>query len=156
MVMTQTRMSYTSPKRERGTMHLSPRLRVGLVSGGEQRAIVPRRGAALLVCIFVVALTATIVVSMLEIETTEMAASRNTVYYEQALYAAGAAAHHALAELAADPSWRAGIATTEFPAGSGNTYSATIVNGVSGQVVITAVGTASGVTRRLQVTVQLL
>ena len=57
------------------------------------------RGAALLVCIFVVALTSLLVVSMLDVETIQMAASRNTVYYEQALSLAGAAAHHALAEL---------------------------------------------------------
>ena len=114
-----------------------------------------RRGAALLVCLFVMMITTVFVVSLLDVETTEMAASRNTVSYEQALYLAGAAAHHALAELEANPNWRAGIAATEFPAGSGNSYSATIVGGVVGEVVITATGTAGTVTRRLKVRVQL-
>ncbi len=119
-------------------------------------ALVDRRaGAALLVCIFVLALTSALVVSMLDIETTQMTASRNVVYHEQALFLAGAAVHHALAELEANAAWRAGIPSTQFPAGSGKTYSATIVNGAAGQVVVTGVGNAGAVTRRVQVTVEL-
>jgi Tfp pilus assembly protein PilX len=114
-----------------------------------------RAGAALLVCVFVLALTAALVVSMLEIETTQMTASRNVAYHEQALFLAGAAAHHALAELETNPAWRTGIPSTEFPASSGRTYSATIVDGAPGHVIITGVGVVSAVTRRVQVTVEL-
>jgi type II secretory pathway component PulK len=114
-----------------------------------------RAGAALLVSIFVLALTSALVVSMLEIETIQMTASRNVLYHEQALFLAGAAAHHALAELEADAAWRTGIPSTQYPAGSGNTYSATVVNGLAGQVVVTGVGNVGDVTRRVQVTVEL-
>ena len=114
-----------------------------------------RSGAALLVCIFVVTLTTMLVMSMLEIQTTETAALRNTADYERALYLAGAAAHHALAELEADSSWRDGISLTEYPAGSGFTYSATILDGAPGQVVISGFGTAGAVTRKVDVTVEL-
>ncbi len=114
-----------------------------------------RCGAALLICLFVMALTTALVVSILDGLTLQMTASRNTVYYEQALYLAGAAAHHALAELENNPNWRTGIPSTEFPSGSGNTYSATVGNGITGQVIVTTTGTAGSVTRKLQVTIEL-
>lgn len=113
------------------------------------------RGAALLVCLFVVTLTTLLVVSVLEIETMQMTASRNTVYHEQALALAGAAVHHVFAELELNPAWRVGVQNVEYPVGSGNTYSATVVDGATGQVQITATGTVASVTRRLLVTAEL-
>jgi hypothetical protein len=110
---------------------------------------------ALLVAIFVMTVTAAIVVLMLETQVSQMAALRHTAAYERANYLAAAATHHALAELEADPSWRTGIPSTEFPAGSGQTYSATVAAIDSSTVVVTATGNASNVARKLQVTVQL-
>ena len=86
-------------------------------------------------------------------QNSRMASVRNTTAYEQSLYLAGAAAHHALAELEADSSWRAGLTNVEFPASSGNTYSATIVDDPPSSVIISASGTADGITRNLQLTV---
>jgi hypothetical protein len=111
------------------------------------------RGAALLVCIFVMAMCTAVVVAVLETEMLQMTAVRHTLSYESALYLAGAGAHHALAELEADPAWRTGIPPTEFPSGSGNTYSVTVVDGGSG-VIVTGVGIAGGVTRKVQLTVE--
>ena len=86
-------------------------------------------------------------------QNTRMAAVRNTAAYEQALYLAGAAAHHALAELEADSSWRTGLTDIEFPPSSGNTYSATITDDAPTGVIIDASGTADGITRKVQLSV---
>jgi len=112
-----------------------------------------RRGAAIIVVIFVVLVMSIMVVSALKMQTSRMASVRNTTAYEQALYLAGAAAHHALAELEADSSWRDGITNVEFPAGSGNTYSAIITEDPPSGVIIDASGTADGFTRKLQLSV---
>jgi type II secretory pathway component PulK len=103
--------------------------------------------------LFVVSIITVMVVSVYELQLAQWAAVRNTSDYEKALYLAGAAVHHALAEIEDDADWRAGIASTEYPSGSGQTYSATVVDDTSGMVVITASGTANDVTRKLQVTI---
>jgi len=113
-----------------------------------------RRGTALLVCIFTMSITAVLVISVLDTETIEMSALRNNNEYERALYLAGAAVHHALAELEQNSSWRSGISSTEYPTGSGNVYSATLVDGAGATVVITGTGSAGSFTRNLEVSVQ--
>ncbi|MBX7168051.1 MAG: hypothetical protein K1X74_17075 [Pirellulales bacterium] len=112
-----------------------------------------RRGAALLLSLFVIAVTSVMVLGMLDTQTSEAAAVRNAIDYDRALYLAGAAVHSALAELEIDPSWSKGISSTEFPAGSGNHYSAT-VDQVDGLIVVTGSGSSGAVTRNLQVTIQ--
>ena len=113
----------------------------------------PRRAAALLVCIFVVAITTVLVVSMLECQMLRMTAMRNTLEYERALYLAGAAVHHALALMqeSEDPFEPFSIGPIEFPAGSGNTYRADAI-GAGSNVVITGTGTSGGTSRHLRVT----
>jgi len=108
---------------------------------------------ALLLCLFVMVLTSVLLVGLLGTATSQLTAVRNTADYERALYLAGAAVHHALAEIEADPSWRGDISSTEFPAGSGNTYTASAVDGAGNTVVITGSGTAGSVTRKLEVTI---
>ena len=112
-----------------------------------------RSGAAIVVCIFVVLVMSIMVISALEMQTSRMASVRNTTAYEQALYMAGAAAHHALAELEADSNWRDGLTDIEFPSGSGNTYSVTVTDDPPTGVIIDATGTAGGITRKLQLSV---
>jgi len=113
-----------------------------------------RRGAALLICLLIVSATGLMVISMVEAEAYQFSALRNTIAYERANYLAAAAVNHSLAELEQDVSWRTGISSTEFPSGTGDTYSATAVDGAGKQVVVTGTGTADGVTRTLQITVQ--
>lgn len=113
----------------------------------------PRRGMALLLCLFIVAITSSLLIGVLDTCTTQYSAVRNTTDYDAAQYLAGAAVHHALAEMELDSSWMTGIPATEFPVGSGRTYSATVAAGAGGTVVITGVGTAHNTTRRLEVTV---
>jgi hypothetical protein len=110
---------------------------------------------SLLVCLFVITVTSALLIGILDTCTMQYSAIRNTTDYEAAQYLAGAAVHHALAELEADPNWIAGIPATEFPTGSGRTYSATAVPGAGQTVVVTGVGVAGSTTRRLEVTVSL-
>jgi type II secretory pathway component PulK len=110
---------------------------------------------ALLVCLFVVGLITSLLVGVLDTCTAQYGAVRNTTDYDAAQYLAGAAVHHALAQLETDPSWTAGIGSTEFPVGSGRTYSASVATGPGSTVIITGVGTAGSTTRKVEVTVSL-
>ena len=127
----------------------------GATSSRATRKCSSRSGAAILVSIFVVAVMSIMVVSAVKIQSSRMASVRNTVAYEQALYLAGAAAHHALAELEADSSWRTGLTDVEFPPASGNTYTATVTDDAPTGVIIDASGTADGITRSVQLSVSL-
>ena len=109
---------------------------------------------ALMVVLLVMAVATALVVSVLDTEMIQYASLRNTMDYERASYLAGSACHHALAELEKDSAWRDGISSTEFPSGSGNTYSATAVTSGS-DILITGTGTSGSVTRTLQVTVSI-
>jgi len=122
----------------------------------KQRNQIKRRraGAALMTALFVMAVTTVIVVGILDTETLEYAALRNTIEYDRARYLAEAGIAHSLAFLERDIEWRLGIAPTEFPPGSGNTYSATAVDGPDSTVLVTATGTSGRTTRRLQVKVK--
>ena len=110
-----------------------------------------RNGAALLLCLFVVVMTSLLVVRIFSTETAAMSAYRNTVEYNQALHLAGAAVHHALAELENDFAWRGTVSEGVFPAD--DTYTATAVDGAGGEVVVTGMGAKGEVVRSLEVTV---
>ena len=61
-----------------------------------------RGGVALLMCLFVIFMVSVWLTDMLTTQTAHMAAIRNTVEYQQALYLANAGVHHAAAELEAN------------------------------------------------------
>lgn len=113
-----------------------------------------RRGAALLFALFVMTLSSTLVVATLDAQTMRYAALRNTRDWDEARYLAEAGLNHAFSELEQDITWRAGVLTTEFPAGSGLTYAVTVTDGTDGEVEINAVGTAGDFSRRLSVTIK--
>lgn len=110
---------------------------------------------ALLVCLFVVAATSALLVGVLDTVTTQYSAVRNTTDYDAAQYLAGAAVHHALAEIELNPTWMTGIPSTEYPNGSGRTYSATVAAGAGNTLIVTGMGTAGSTTRRLEATVSI-
>jgi len=93
-------------------------------AGPQHRA----RGAALLVCIFAMLIVSSLVVLVLEVGTTEMAITRNTLSLSKALYGADAGIQHALAMLRADRTWRAGfiVTSTGTVGGLSKTVRATI------------------------------
>jgi Tfp pilus assembly protein PilX len=117
------------------------------------RRTVPRRGAALLVCLFIIFVTTTLVVSILDTETLELSALRNSIDYEKAVALANAGVHHAAAELESNSTWRGTVTDGAYPAN--NTYQATAVSGSNNTVVVTARGVAGGITRTVISTIEL-
>jgi len=107
-----------------------------------------------MLALFLMVVVSTIVVTTVDTTTLQFTASRNTISWDRARYLAEAGVQHAMAELEADFNWRTGIGATQFPSGSGNIYSVTVVNGAPGEAIITSTGVAGGVTRRIQVTVE--
>lgn len=115
----------------------------------------PRRsrgGAALLVCLFIIFFVTVMVVNVLDTETLQLSALRNTLDYERALYLANSGIHHVAAELEADPNWRGTVTDGAYP--GDDTYSATAVDGTYGMVTVTSSGVSGEVTRRIQATIQ--
>jgi hypothetical protein len=106
-----------------------------------------------MVCVFVIAMTSLLVVRILDTETAQLAAIRNTTDYERALYLAGAGVHHALAELESDNGWRGTVTAGSYPADG--SYTATAVDGVGAEVVVTGIGVAGDAVRTLEATVSL-
>ena len=124
-----------------------------------------RTGAALMMAMFVMAVASMLVVTILDTQTLQFASLRNTMDYDRARYLAEAGVGHALAILERDfenqPLRDDGIATRQFPPGSGNTYSATVEyeddksDEDYGTMLITARGDAGQFTRWLQITVKM-
>ncbi len=126
-----------------------------LAGSPDRRCARSRRGMSLLVCLFILSIVSLLVLGMLDSATLNLSTARNTADYERAAYLAGAGVHHALAELEQNKNWRGVIPSTEFPSGSGRTYSSTIVDGAANEVIITGIGLSGGVARSLQVTVEI-
>ena len=80
------------------------------------------RGAALMIAIFAMVIVSGLVVIALDVATTDMAITRNTLSLSKALYVADAGVQHALAMLRADRAWRTGFSSpgVELPSGSGS------------------------------------
>ncbi len=118
------------------------------------RPFLVRRGAALLLAIFVMTLVSTLAVATLDAEMMRYMALRNTRQWDEARYLAEAGLNDAFAQLEQDISWRGGIPGTEFPAGSGWTYRVTVTDGADGTVDLLSTGTVGNFTRTLHVTVK--
>lgn len=113
----------------------------------------PRRGAALLVCLFIIFIVTILVVNVLDTEMLELSSLRNTINYEKALYLANAGVHHAAAELENSSTWRGTVSEGSYPAN--DTYTATAVDGSNNTVVVTARGAAGGIIRTVTATIEL-
>ncbi len=113
-----------------------------------------RRGAALMLALFVMTVVSTLVVSMSNTQMLRYSALRNTRDWDSSRYLAEAGLHHALSQLEKDIDWRSGVPATEFPAGSGETYSASVVDGPGGTVIVTARGSVGTFSRVLRATVK--
>ena len=112
-----------------------------------------RRGAALMICMFIIFIVTMLVVNVLDTEMLELSSLRNTINYEKALYLANAGVHHAAAELESSSTWRGTVGEGAYPAN--DTYTATAVDGANNTVVITARGAAGGITRTVSATIEL-
>jgi Tfp pilus assembly protein PilX len=112
-----------------------------------------RRGAALMICMFIIFLVTLLVVNMLDTLTLELSSVRNNIDYERALYLANAGVHAAAAEMEADPGWRGTVTDGAFP--GDDTYEATAVNGALGTAIVTGRGVSGSVTRTVTAVFQL-
>lgn len=113
----------------------------------------PRRGVALLLCLFVVFMVSSLVLAMLNTETIQAAAARNVHDYERALYLANAGIQHACAEIEADADWRGTVTDGSYPAD--DSYSATAADGTGGQIDIVSIGVSGDVSRTVEAIVEL-
>lgn len=113
-----------------------------------------RKGAALLVALLVMAATTMVLVSVLDTQTMQFMALNNTLNYDRARYLAEAGMNHSLSILEQDITFRGTISQADFPAGSGNSYQATVQDGVAGAIAITASGTSGTFTRRVAANVK--
>lgn len=106
-----------------------------------------------MICMFIVFVVTILTVNVLDTETVELSALRNSIDYEKALYLANAGVHHAAAELEASSTWRGTVSQGSYPAN--DTYTATAVDGSNNTVVVTARGAAGEVTRTVVATIEL-
>ncbi len=114
---------------------------------------VRRRGATLLVVLFIMLISSMTLIGILDSTASQSVALNNSIDYDKALFLANAAVHHAAAELELNGPWYGTIGPIEFPAGSGETYTATTTVGSGDTVIITGAGTSGSITRSLQATV---
>lgn len=105
-----------------------------------------------MVCMFIIFVVTILVVNILDTETVELEALRNSIAYDKALFLANAGVHHAAAELENLSTWRGTVTDGSYPAN--DTYTATAVDGSNNTVVITAKGSAGGVIRTVVATVE--
>ncbi len=77
--------------------------------------ITNRSGAALLMCLFTLFIVSAFLVNVFSTEALQLASTRNSIEYEQALYQANAGIHHACAQLMADNSWRGTLTDGVIP-----------------------------------------
>jgi Tfp pilus assembly protein PilX len=112
-----------------------------------------RRGAALMLCLFIIFLVTLLVVAVLDTETLELSALRNSMDYERALFLANAGVHHAAAELENLSTWRGTVSEGSFPAH--DSYTATAVDGANNTVVVTAQGASGTIVRTVTATIEL-
>lgn len=115
----------------------------------------PDRGAALIMCLLLVLIVASLVTSVLDTETLQLAAARNTIEYEQALYWANAGVHRACAELLGNPSFRGTLSEgTLPPAASASGFSVSVSDDV-GSVLVVATGYAGHGERTVEANIEL-
>jgi len=122
------------------------------------QAIVRRRrtcsASALLVVIFLVALTTPLVCLLLDAHSSHIRCTQNHIEGMTALYVAQAGVHDAMNELLQDGGWRSGFTDKTFPADLGHSYTVTVADGDGGTVAITSTGqTESGYSKTVTATV---
>lgn len=118
------------------------------------KVLSPRRGAAILVALLVMAATTMVLAAVLDTQTMQYMALNNTLDYDRARYLAEAGMNHSVSILEQDITFRGTISQADFPAGSGNSYQATVQDGPAGTISILAAGTSGTFTRRVAANVK--
>ena len=117
-----------------------------------------RRGMALMMAMFVMTVCAMIVITILDTQTLQFTALRNTMDYDRARYLAESGVQHALAFLEEDYDLIGidayDIAWTDAPDGN-NQYMVDLSEGANGTVIIAAQGRSGNFTRKLEISVKM-
>ena len=104
-----------------------------------------KRGAVLLLLLFLMAVSVPLVCVLLEAQTTQVRVTHNVVGDVTALYVAEAGVHDAISQLLLSGTWRTGFTSKEFPTGLGHTYTVTLVDDPPGKITIASTSkTADG------------
>jgi len=111
-----------------------------------------RSGFALLICMFMIVLTSTIVIGLFRSQSSQMTALRSTLEYERCRYLAEAGIQDVVSRLQADRDWTGTTGKVVFPRGSDGAYTATAVSAGSETVSITSVGVVGEATSTMQIT----
>ena len=113
-----------------------------------------RDGAALVFTLLGVFMCTMLLVQILDTQTLNAAALRNTLDYQRALYLANAGVHAVAAELEADPTWRGVLTEGAYPAH--DTYTVSAVSGADlDMVIVTASGVSGDRTRTISAKIEL-
>ncbi|MEO8493723.1 MAG: hypothetical protein ABI614_01530 [Planctomycetota bacterium] len=117
-----------------------------------------RRGMALMMALFVMTVCSMIVITILDTQTLQFTALRNTMDYDRARYLAESGVQHALAFLEQDYAVigvdKYDVPWTNAP-DANNQYMATLSAGPNGTVIIAAQGRSGNFTRKLEITVKM-
>lgn len=105
------------------------------------RRIKNRRGAILLMTVFIIALGAILIIGFLQLSLADLQIVRNHHYSLRALYIAEAGVEDAMYELTQDKNWNDGFTNKAF---AGETYTVTITAIDSKTKVIDSAGTVDG------------
>ncbi|MFH1362005.1 MAG: hypothetical protein ABIH69_05065 [bacterium] len=109
-----------------------------------------RRGAALLLTVFLIAIGAILIIGFLELSLADLQIVRNHQYSTRALYIAEAGIEDAIYELAQNANWNAGFAAKAY---AGETYTV-VVTEIDAKInVLNSTSTVDGVFQR-QIEVQ--
>lgn len=107
-------------------------------------------------CLFMVFMVSSLVLNIVQTETLQLAATRNSIEYEQSLYWANAGVHHACAQLTADASWRGAVTDGTVPPGTPAAgYTATATDDGAGNVLVVSTGYSGQGMRTVQATIEL-
>lgn len=125
---------------------------------GKQLGRKRRRGAALMMALFVMTICMMIVITILDTQTLQFTALRNTVDYDRARYLAESGIQHSLAFIEQDYDL-IGIDKYDVPwtnaPDSNNQYMADLSEGPNGTIIVVSQGRSGNFTRRLEITIKM-
>jgi len=104
--------------------------------------------------LFVAVVVSTMVVSMLDLTTTDLKVARNLQEELRAYYIAEAGAETAIKELKNDVNWSDGFEGVSFPPGSDGSFTVTISHLDSSLIEVTSVGKVGETNKTVKVTLK--
>jgi Tfp pilus assembly protein PilX len=113
------------------------------------------KGSALILTLLILMVMSILIVGGLELLTTDLRITDNHLHDIQATYIADAGIEDAIYQLSQDASWSTGFTDQEFPSGSGNLYTVTVLDNSYPLVTIKSTSTVSGVQCNIEAQVEI-